>query len=531
MRVDVDHAVAVGVDADRATRTRGCRASTRRTRSRRRPGGCGRRAAARRRGRPRGGRCGRRRRGPRRARRSASRMPGNRRLRGCPDDTRPPARAARCTFFDGAGLTHRVAHPTRAGVRRPIRAATALRWLSPSAGPLGRAARRPSALAVRRVAGGPVPARRRPGAPAPPGSPRRSPIASAQAPTSPTGTRRPASPTTSGQRRRVGGHDRRRRRPSPRGPGGRSPRSATARRRRRRARAARRRRPRGCGRAAAPAAAAAGLAAIWAATALSLGPTPPGRTSTASGCADEHPLEGAQQRRVLLVGVGDRRVQHHRPVEAVALDQDVARGAERADGHGVRDDHHLVRGRLEPLEHGAAHELARHGHPSAAAHGGRAPPVAGRGASATSGWPCASSGCRSWSVSTAGAERRRRHRAAGVVHEVEVRRCGRRASVDSAAMRRPADAAVDRCHRRCGARRPARGRPPRRPGSTKSRRSRSSAARSSSPRTVATVDCSLPPTSPGTSHSRLMPTVIGRTSLTRRRPGRRRPWRRRCAPR
>ena len=53
-------------------------------------------------------------------------------------------------------------------------------------------------------------------------------------------------------------------------------------------------------------------------------------------------LEGREQRGVVLVGVGDGGVQHHRPREPVALDEDVGGGGRRSDGHGVRDHHHVV---------------------------------------------------------------------------------------------------------------------------------------------------------------------------------------------
>ena len=74
---------------------------------------------------------------------------------------------------------------------------------------------------------------------------------------------------------------------------------------------------------------------------------------------------------MFLVGVGDGRVQHHRPRQAVALDEDVAGGAERTDGHRVRDHHDVLWWRVELIEDGATHELARHGHPAAGADGGR----------------------------------------------------------------------------------------------------------------------------------------------------------------
>ena len=136
------------------------------------------------------------------------------------------------------------------------------------------------------------------------------------------------------------------------------------------------------------------------------------------------------------------------------------------------------------------------------ARGHRAAEVAR--ASATSGWPAASSGCRSWSVSTHGRRPAGRHRAAGVVHEVEVLRSARASHVDSATTRRARDRPSIGAHLGRDGRHQlgvgvGEGRQHEQPQVEVGRR-----RGRASPRTVATVDCSLPPTSPGTSQSRLI---------------------------
>ena len=45
---------------------------------------------------------------------------------------------------------------------------------------------------------------------------------------------------------------------------------------------------------------------------------------------------------MLLVGIGDRRVQHHRSGEPVAVADDLGRRAARPDGNRVRDRDHVL---------------------------------------------------------------------------------------------------------------------------------------------------------------------------------------------
>ena len=110
-------------------------------------------------------------------------------------------------------------------------------------------------------------------------------------------------------------------------------------------------------------------------------------------------------------------------------------------------------------------------------------------------------------MSTAGADRRSGTRAAGVVDEVEAvgpaREPGRLGERSGAARDRPSigatsvGTAADQL--RVGRRERRQHEQPQVEVAVGRGRA--------SPRTVATVDCSLPPTSPGTSQSRLIPTV------------------------
>ena len=205
---------------------------------------------------------------------------------------------------------------------------------------------------------------------------------------------------------------------------------------------------------------------------------------------------------MLLVGVGDGRVQHHRARQAVALDEDVAGGC-RADGRAPRAGSPRRRSaaasscsrtvrRTNSLGT-ATRRLAR----TAAGHG----PAEVAGASTRSGWPARLQRLQVVEGEHGGRRSADRHGAAGVVDEVEGARSERRSQVDSAATRRQRDRPSIEATS-VGARRHQLGvGAPRSAGSTNSRRSRSSDARSSRPAHAwrpSTARCHRPRRAPAT---------------------------------
>ena len=118
--------------------------------------------------------------------------------------------------------------------------------------------------------------------------------------------------------------------------------------------------------------------------------------------AAAHERERLDEGGVVLVGVGDGRIQHHRPAEVVASSHlvDAGGGGRAVPGDPVRDRDHAVRISPEALEHRTPDEVARHRDRARARFTDRGR-TALRYARLARPWVARrSSGCRSWIVST-----------------------------------------------------------------------------------------------------------------------------------